>query len=753
MSMEVWAVRIALLVASLLLCLHLPHAALDAVCKARARRHVRAWGWLLGAAASWGTVLWAALLLCLLAVHGGLALSHDPALLLASWLVGLGLGLGVLSASSVTLAGWRSVAAIGAGAALGLTLLLGLTLVSLQPVEPWVAVWMMSWPLAAGVLAAGASLAGFVSASDRLIRLPAWKRLAASVLPGGLLLAVLLLALRTEVPSGAPQAALGVPSAHAAVLASVAALLALIVMRFVARIERRLMDRADSLEHSLRQANSDLQKIAYMDALTKLPNRLVFEDKLAAAVARADRAKTRLAVLFIDLDGFKPINDSYGHSSGDVVLCQVGDRLRALSRGGDTLARVGGDEFLMLLEGDVDEESAAQVATRMLTALAVPYGLGSREVVVSCSVGIVFYPDGGAHAKLISRADAAMYAAKRSGGSCYCFFEPSMEVDVHAQLDLQHDLRTALEKGELELFYQPKIDARTGRVTAAEALLRWKHPRRGLIGPSVFVPVAERFGLIGALGNWVIEDACRQARAWRDVGLRMRVAINLSAFQMRQDDLVQRITAALEHHRIDPSVLTCEITESVAMEDTKATQETFRRLGKAGIHLSIDDFGTGYSSLSYLRKLPAEELKIDRSFVMDIETSADARAVIDAVIRLAHALGLKVVAEGVERERQRDLLIEMGCDELQGYLFAKPMSARAIRLWASDDQQREVAFNPSLFAETRPVSAANDSNVHRTSTGDRAQATQGSAWTRSMSFAETVALEAAADALRARAPR
>uniref|UniRef100_UPI00286BB352 putative bifunctional diguanylate cyclase/phosphodiesterase n=1 Tax=Methylibium sp. TaxID=2067992 RepID=UPI00286BB352 len=369
----------------------------------------------------------------------------------------------------------------------------------------------------------------------------------------------------------------------------------------------------------------------------------------------------------------------------------------------DTMARVGGDEFLMLLEGSADEQMAAQVATRILAALAEPYSLGSRTVAVSCSIGIVFYPESGAHTKLIARADAAMYAAKRSGGACYCFFEPSMEADAHDQLDLQRDLRLALENKELELFYQPKVDARSGQITAAEALLRWKHPVRGMIGPTTFIPIAERFGLIGTLGNWVIEDACRQARAWRDKGLRMRVAINLSPFQMRQDDLVERITTALDRHRIDPSLLTCEITESVAMEDTRATQVTFQRLGEAGVHLSIDDFGTGYSSLSYLRKLPAEELKIDGSFVQDLATSTDAQAVVDAVIRLAHALSLKVVAEGVETEEQRDILIKMGCDELQGYLFARPMSARALMLWASDADERVTSFKPSLFGDTQAV--------------------------------------------------
>ncbi len=703
--MEALPVRAALFALALLLCLYLPHVALDMVRRARAKRHASPWGWLLGGAVCWGTSLWAALLCMLLARHGALALSHDFALLAASWLISLGSAFGVFAAAAVTLPGWRGALRIGAGLAVGLTALFTLLLVSLQPVNPWAGLWGQSWLLTATVALASALLIAFILASEGLLELPPWHAPWSALGAGLALTATLWLALDVEVSFGAPDPVSGLPSTHAALLAGVATLLSLAVTRFMSRIERHLVDRSDGLERSLRQANSDLQKIAYHDALTGLPNRLVFEDKLVAAVARADQSKLRLAVLFIDLDGFKPINDSYGHSSGDAVLRQVGERLRRLSRSADTMARVGGDEFLMLLENEADEQNAAQVATRMLATLSEPYSIGSREVAVSCSIGIVFYPDGGAQAKLIARADAAMYAAKRSGGACYCFFEPSMEADAHEQLDLQRDLRLALEKNELELFYQPKVDAHSGKVTAAEALLRWKHPTKGMIGPATFIPVAERFGLIGGLGNWVIEDACRQSRVWRDKGLRMRVAINLSAFQMRQDDLVERITTALARHRIDPSLLTCEITESVAMEDTRATQTTFKRLGEAGVHLSIDDFGTGYSSLAYLRKLPAEELKIDRSFVMDIETSADARAVVDAVIHLAHALGLKVVAEGVETERQRDVLIQMGCDELQGYLFAKPMSARALLLWASDDREREIAFKPSLFGETRPVNA------------------------------------------------
>ncbi len=443
------------------------------------------------------------------------------------------------------------------------------------------------------------------------------------------------------------------------------------------------------------------------DPLTGLPTRVLFERRLYESAKRCDARKGRLAVLFIDLDGFKPVNDSFGHSSGDRVLERVGKRLGSCVRSNDVAARVGGDEFVLLLNG-ATQESAAQTAAFVIGALSKPYSIEEREVTISCSIGIALYPDKCAANKLIARADAAMYAAKRAGGSRHCFFSPEMDMDAEANFDILRDLRQALAGARpnegLELYFQPKIDARSGKVTAAEALLRWQHPRRGLLMPDAFIPLAERSGLMGPLGNWVIEAACKQARTWRDSGLRMRVAINLSAHQMRQDDLADRIADALRRYRIHPSLLTCEITESAAMEDTGTTQETFRRLGDLGAHLSIDDFGTGYSSLSYLRQLPAEELKIDMSFVKDVDRSPDARAVVDAVVKLAHALGLKVVAEGVETPRQQQALVELGCDELQGFLFAKPMTARALLLWALADRSKLSDFRDSLFGETREAS-------------------------------------------------
>jgi diguanylate cyclase (GGDEF)-like protein len=440
-----------------------------------------------------------------------------------------------------------------------------------------------------------------------------------------------------------------------------------------------------------------------LDPLTGLQTRQAFEERLADMMVERG-GKRRLALLFIDLDGFKPVNDTYGHSVGDDVLRQVGKRLEKIGRAGDLVARVGGDEFLMLIADVKSEAMAASVAKRIIEVLRQIYVVDQREIGISCSIGVAFHPGADSLAKLVGRADAAMYAAKRAGGSDFSFYTPAMEVDAEHGLELTRDLRKALANKEFELFYQPKIDASTAKITAAEALLRWRHPVRGEIGPDVFIPIAERSGLMAELSNWVIEDACRQGREWRDSGLRMRVAINLSPQQMRRDDLVEQISTSLKKYRIHPSLLTCEITESLAMEDTKATQETFRKLGELGAHLSIDDFGTGYSSLSYLRRLPARELKIDRSFVVDLESSADARAIVKAIVNLAHALGLKVVAEGVENVRQQHILTKLGCDELQGFLFAKPMSARSLLIWAmSDRSAQSTVFTQSLFDETKHI--------------------------------------------------
>ena len=442
------------------------------------------------------------------------------------------------------------------------------------------------------------------------------------------------------------------------------------------------------------------------DPLTGLPTRQLFEGALAQAVRKADAGQQRLALLVISLDGFKPVNQAFGHLGGDQVLREVAARLRSLAQP-HMAARMGGDEFLMLLNGDPQLRDASALATDVIVALGAPYKVDGRETTLSCSIGVAMYPEHGAKSTMIVHAHAAMGAAKAAGGASHALFEQRMIKGVRDDVELLRDLRTALENRQLELYYQPKIHAPSGEITGAEALLRWHHPQRGMISPAVFIPIAERYGLINAIGRWVIDEACRQTQAWRDEGLRMRVAINLSVHQLRQPDLAEWIAAALQRHQVNPDLITCEVTESSAMDDTDVTMRVLGQLDRVGVHISIDDFGTGHSSLSYLRKLPADELKIDRSFVMDLETSEDARKVAVAVINLAKALNLNVVAEGVETEGQNRILREFGCDQLQGYLFAKPMSAKALALWAMDDVgPRTMSFRDSLFKETRPAGVA-----------------------------------------------
>jgi diguanylate cyclase len=473
-----------------------------------------------------------------------------------------------------------------------------------------------------------------------------------------------------------------------------------------ALVDSRTGRRAQALAGSLQSANKRLRELAFRDALSGLPNRLHFEEQLDATLARVGRRSAAMAVFFIDLDGFKAVNESFGHAAGDEVLREVGRRLAEQAREQDSVARIGGDEFLLLFAEPGSQESTAALAQQTLHALMAPYHLptsagGGSEVRLSCSIGIAMFPEHGPTSRLITNADAAMFAVKRTGGSTYAFFDPRMGLDGSDQLELQTDLRMAIDNGELSLYYQPKVDARSRECTGVEALVRWQHPTRGAVGATELIAVAERFGLIGTIGQWVIDEACRQMRAWDEQGLRLRVAVNLSAQQLRQDDLVQRVRQSFELHRVDASLFTFEITESVAMEDTQATMRAFAQLARAGVSLSIDDFGTGHSSLAYLRTLPARQLKIDRSFIADLGVSGDAMAVVDAVIRLAHALGLRVVAEGVETERQCEILATLGCDEFQGYLFARPMDAERLVQWVAGDYRR-TGPSPEVVVSREP---------------------------------------------------
>jgi diguanylate cyclase (GGDEF)-like protein len=608
-------------------------------------------------------------------------------------------GLGWLVHRDITL---QRIVLAGTGLGLGIVATLGSALLAmgLRPALRWDVVGLVT-ACAIAALTATVALGLFFQWRLRTPIKLLYRQLGAGALLGlGLVASACLVV-------GTSSLAVAAVSLHAARLSSttVSLLAAIGSVTVLSAMTLARVAEAHSRAAALR-AKGGVQQHAARDALTDLPNRLMFETTLAQVVKKADAAQQRLALLFINLDGFKPINESFGHRGGDRILREMARRLRALARP-HMAARLGGDEFLLLLPDDPSNDDVARQATQVLDALGQPCRLDGRETTLSCSIGIALYPENGAMSRLIAHADAAMRSAKGMGGATYCYFEARMTTTgAVQQIDLLRDLRNALANGELQLFYQPKIHAPSGEITAAEALLRWHHPKRGVINPGIFIPIAERFGLIGAIGEWVIGEACRQARIWRDDGLRMRVAINLSVHQLRKSDLAERIAAALEQHQINPQLLTCEITESDAMEDTEGTMKIFNALNTLGVHLSIDDFGTGYSSLSTLRKMRPGELKIDRSFVLDLESSADARAVVDAVVKLAKALDIKVVAEGVETEAQSQILRSMGCDELQGYLFARPMSAKALGLWAMNGVgPRPLVFRKSLFKETVPAGA------------------------------------------------
>ena len=482
----------------------------------------------------------------------------------------------------------------------------------------------------------------------------------------------------------------------------VALLLALLALGFGLlywRQRRHGQRLAESLERlTTRFGETQVQE------LPGLVNRAQFDEALDAAVAACDRGDGALTVMFLNVDNFNTVNDSHGYEAGDAVIAEIAQRVSRSAGPEVTVARMGADELLLLCPKDV--RAAGALALKLVREVAQPMRVARQQVSLSCSIGLASYPRDGARPRLVGHASSAMRCVKLAGGGDYMVFEPRMAADTRDQAELLHDLRHAVANGELELYYQPKLRANGLRVTSAEALLRWHHPVRGLVSPDVFIPIAERYGLIRAIGHWVIEEACRQAAEWRDSGLRMRVAINISATQLRADDFVDRLAAVLKSHRLKPSRFTCEITESVAMEDTQATQRAFERLHRAGLRVSIDDFGVGQASLSYLRRLPAAELKIDASFVRDLEHGAEARSIVEAVVRLAHALKLRVVAEGVETEAQAELLIQLGCDELQGYLFAKPMPARAVTLWAhGQDDPARPRIADSLFHDTAPTPA------------------------------------------------
>jgi diguanylate cyclase (GGDEF)-like protein len=423
-------------------------------------------------------------------------------------------------------------------------------------------------------------------------------------------------------------------------------------------------------------AAAQVEHIAYHDLLTGLPNRALFFDRLLVSMAHTNRyPQHRIAILFFDLDRFKVINDSLGHTVGDALLKAVAERLRRLLRNDDTLARIGGDEFVILTQINGNIEDAGKVARKTLDAINTPFEIAGREIVITSSIGIAVYPNDGADADtLVKNADTAMYRAKEQGRDNYQYYTPAMNARAIEMLEIESDLRRAVVRDELRLYYQPLIDVGGDHVFGVEALLRWQHPERGLLQPESFIAMAENSGLIVPIGNWVLREACRQAKTWqRQFGMELIVGVNLSSRQFQQRDLTDQVRAALADSGLRAKFLELEITESNAMKDVEVSIRVLRELKALGVRIAIDDFGTGYSSLSYLRQFPVDTLKLDQSFVAEITVPEDG-AIAGGVIAMAHSLQLKVLAEGVETLGQLDFLKSHACDRLQGFLFSRPLT-------------------------------------------------------------------------------
>jgi len=447
------------------------------------------------------------------------------------------------------------------------------------------------------------------------------------------------------------------------------------------RIVRHQMDTLEQVvsarTQGLEAANKQLRHLATHDALTGLPNRVLLDDRLAQAIAHSQRNGHLFALLMVDLDRFKLINDSLGHRAGDELLQETARRLTGVARAIDTIARSGGDEFVMILHPIDAREDAELLAQRVIEALKPTIRIAGVDIHTSPSIGIAFYPaDATTTETLIARADAAMYSAKQRGRNNAQCFAPGMDTQSQDKVRLESDLHEAIALKQFELDYQPKVDVKSGAVHSVEALIRWRHPQRGLISPKEFIPLAEDSGLIGPIGEWVVREACRQAKAWQRKGLpQVRVAVNLSAWQFRQENLLATIRQALLDADLDPSYLEVELTESAVMTNPEESVSILEQLSKMGVLVSVDDFGTGYSSMSYLRRFPIDKLKIDRGFISEIMTRPDDASIVRAIVSLAHSLRLKVVAEGVETPDQLEFLKTLGCDQYQGFHFSTPVSA------------------------------------------------------------------------------
>jgi diguanylate cyclase (GGDEF)-like protein len=669
-----WLVALSIAVAVLVSSVAFRLAARVAESERRARRY-----WLLGGAVAMGIGIWSMHFIGMLAFSLPIDLRYDVPKTLASLAVAIvSSGLAIEVSSGPRLGGGRLLlGGLVMGCGIAGMHYLGMAAIDIVPgiryqislivastavavVGSCGALWLLFRPFhgrAAVMLGrfGGAALMGLAIGAMHYIGMAASVFGAGSYCRGGISLNSDWLAVTT------------------ALVAASVLTLALLTDIYTAEIALRARAHA----HSLQEVNAQLHHQSMHDALTGLPNRQLFFERLRSALSDVDGS--HFAVMMIDLDRFKLVNDSLGHAAGDKLLREVAHRLTTALRKSDTVARMGGDEFLVLASGVSDAAEVAPVVAKVLEAFNAPLRLGNLEVRAAPSIGISFYPRDGRDANsLVARADEAMYSAKKSGGNTFQCFATEMSTYARERLQLENDLSQALVLRQFELHYQPRVDIVSGRIVSVEALIRWRHPQKGYVPPQTFIPIAEETGLMLPIGEWVLREACRQARLWQQSGLPIRVAVNLSAVQFRHPDLLGVVRAALIAQQLPPRMLELELTESAVMTNAESSVAIFEQLSELGVVVALDDFGTGYSNMSYLLRFPIDRLKIDVSFVRGMTQDQQSLLIVKAIISLAHSLKMKVIAEGVETLAQLEQLSSLGCDQCQGFLFGRPAPALAI---------------------------------------------------------------------------
>ena len=670
----------SLVVFSLLVAILASYTALDMAGRlASTQGRVARW-WLAGGAIAMGLGIWSMHFIGMLAFHLPIPVGYDLGITLFSLAVSVGASAYALWLVSRPALPWARLVAGAVLMGLGIAAMhyLGMSALRMQPGIDYDPLWF-TVSLLIAITAAGAAL--WIAFRLRLEQRRVMQlRGLASVLMGLAIVGMHYtgMAAASFPPGSVCGAAIGegIDSKWLAVLVIVTTLATLGIALLASVFDRQMRTRTGMLADSLAHANEKLLQAALHDPLTQLPNRMLLQDRIEQAIEKAKRRQFSFAVMFCDLDGFKAINDAYGHQLGDKLLIQMSERVSALLRSHDTFARLGGDEFVIVFQVD-DPEDAAVVAERIIASVGEPFLIDALELQVTASLGIALYPaDATTERELMAHADAAMYHTKDAGRNGYTFFTESMHVSANRQLKLLQELRRAIHRNELVLHYQPKFPASGQPLIGAEALVRWQHPELGLLGPDTFIPLAERSGLILPLGDWVLDRACAQLRQWHDAGHDdWSMAVNLSPLQFASSTLLDTVTRTLERHGLAPQHLTLEVTETTAMKDVEASLQILHGLTAMGVNISIDDFGTGYSSLLYLKRMPATELKIDRAFVHDLEDNAEDAAIVSSIIALGRSLQLQIVAEGVETDGQRQYLSDLGCDLLQGYHLGRPVGA------------------------------------------------------------------------------